>query len=101
MSRVDLPIPIVVTRYKCPHCHRSRSKQTAAYEHMQRCWYNPAARGCKTCANYYPGDDGCGVYNPVCNCASPEMCRVSGIDLDGTLRVHCDSWESAAGRVTS
>lgn len=91
MSSVDLPIPIVVTRHQCPYCYRTRAKRSAIVEHMQRCWYNPAAKACKTCINYYPGDNGC-EGDPYCNCASPESCSVRGIDLNGTLRVHCDQW---------
>lgn len=94
MSAVDLPIPFVVTRYKCPHCHRSRASKTVTAEHMMRCWYNPAAHGCKTCAHYYPGDNGC-EGDPGCNCASPEFCNVAGIELDGTLRINCDAWEAS------
>ena len=88
---VDLPIPFVVTSYRCPHCYRTRASKAVTADHMTRCWHNPAAKGCKTCDNYYPGDNGC-EGDPGCNCASPEFCNIAGIDLNGTLRVHCDQW---------
>ncbi len=46
------PIPVRVLRHKCPHCSRTASRPVRVREHMARCWYNPAARGCKTCAHF-------------------------------------------------
>jgi hypothetical protein len=87
-----VPIAFTATRYRCPFCSRSRSARKATAAHIERCWHNPEARGCKTCANYYPGDSGCGIHNPVCNCASPEMCMANVAAFNGPL-IHCDQWE--------
>jgi hypothetical protein len=46
------PIPVRVLRHKCPHCPRTASRPVRIREHMDRCWHNPAARGCKTCKHH-------------------------------------------------
>lgn len=89
---VGEPERIVVTRFRCPHCGKTRSSKKAAAEHMARCWYNPTARGCKTCAHYYPGDNGC-EGDPYCNCASPEFCNAGVIFPEKGLLIRCDKWE--------
>lgn len=78
------PIPFTAIRYRCPHCPRTRSKQVRIREHIPICWYNPEARGCKTCKNFFPADEdrcdapnGCGACN-----TAPEGCAV-GVSLDG------------------
>jgi hypothetical protein len=82
------PIPFVTTRYACPHCTRTASAKTRIREHMGRCWYNPDAHGCKTCANFRDGD-----YH------APESCGV-GVSLlgGGDARpgpiIGCDKWEA-------
>ena len=48
------PIRVEVVRYRCPHCPRTHSSRSRAGEHMSRCWWNPQARGCKTCAHFAP-----------------------------------------------
>lgn len=80
------PIPVRVTRYRCPHCVRSHSSRSGAVRHIARCWFNPDARGCKTCAHFEPADDACGC-TPGCNWGNsgqsiPEGCAV-GVDLTG------------------
>jgi hypothetical protein len=89
------PELIVVQRWRCPFCHRSRSKRKAAADHAGRCWLNPAVRSCKTCAHLTPGYDACGC-EPGCNWGSPsgpvpESCA-AGLELDGSVRTGCPSW---------
>jgi hypothetical protein len=89
------PVEIVVKRFQCPHCPRSYSARKAAREHVQRCWYNPAARGCKTCVHYvlrdaepdvgYQGEE-------YCSLAVPWSLSNAGLE---TLNVHCDQWEAS------
>lgn len=52
------PIPFRTLRYRCPHCPRTGASKTRVTEHIGRCWLNPAARACKTCAHYRPGIPG-------------------------------------------
>jgi len=92
-----IPVPFVVTRYRCPvnGCGRTRSSKRAITEHIGRCWWNPAAKSCKTCEHYYPGDNGCGE-NGGCSCASGEFCRADAADLGDPkvgLPVGCPAWE--------
>lgn len=73
------PIAFTVTRFKCPHCSRGRSKRVAAIAHMARCWRNPDVRGCLTCRHFEPHDDD-----------AQEWCT-AGVSLDGKPPcVHCD-----------
>lgn len=46
------PIACTTTRYRCPSCSRSHSSKTRCRMHMARCWYNPDAKGCKTCKHF-------------------------------------------------
>lgn len=94
------PIKLVVTRYGCPHCRRTRSSKQAASQHMERCWWNPDARSCKTCAFYVPPSGGCGEQR--CNCWSDEECA-AGVDLSQydregcvhrALPIGCPTWEA-------
>jgi hypothetical protein len=80
------PIVLTVKRYRCPHCPRSHSSNGRAVAHMARCWFNPAARGCKTCVHFRAGADACGC-EPGCNWGNgdqsvPEHCA-AGVDLSG------------------
>lgn len=50
------PIPVRVTRYRCPFCSRTRSNKSRTREHIARCWENPDAKGCMTCRHFLPGD---------------------------------------------
>lgn len=92
------PERIQAIRWRCPHCGRSRSSRSATVEHMARCWYNPAARSCKTCVHFEEGSDGC-FDDPSCNCASGESCR-KGLEVDvltknkrTTFPTDCPLWE--------
>lgn len=88
------PEQFVATRFRCPHCRRSWSSKKLAADHMGRCWRNPAARACKTCAHYflhaaepdvgYVGEEGCDL-----GVQWPESLR--GVE---TLAVHCEQWEA-------
>lgn len=78
------PIPFRVLRYRCPHCPRTASSKTRMVDHIGRCWHNPAARACKTCAHYKSWADGCGC-EPGCNWGGDplaEHCRL-GVSLAG------------------
>ena len=91
------PILTQVTRYRCPHCQKLWSKKRTAVEHIARCWYNPAARSCKTCSHFQSASTGCGEYG--CNgCGSAEFCY-AGVDLNSErdepgLPIHCPKWEA-------
>ncbi|WP_328465497.1 hypothetical protein OHA21_43745 [Actinoplanes sp. NBC_00393] len=80
------PIAFKTIRYRCPHCPRTGSSKARVADHIGRCWTNPAARGCKTCANYEGPGDACGC-EPGCNWGGPaggypEHCR-AGVNLAG------------------
>jgi hypothetical protein len=84
------PEPVVVTRWRCPFCHRSRAHKQATTEHIARCWLNPAARSCKTCANYdfAPGGDFC-----PCGCGDGYAVCEAGIDVsDYSIKAACPLW---------
>lgn len=81
------PIPVMVRRYRCPHCGRPRASKKATVAHMGRCWENPEARGCKTCRHFQPVSARCcgqpdlnGCYAPMC--PPGDACAV-GVDLSG------------------
>lgn len=113
------PIPVRVTRYRCPHCARSYTRPVRTREHMARCWLNPAARGCKTCKNFEPptaeepdycdagvdlrGRPQCttchgfgqtfhGLELGASECAD---CGGDGAEIRPGPIVHCDLWEAA------
>lgn len=83
--------PITVTRYRCPHCGASRSKQAAAQAHADRCWKNPAVRGCKTCVFYEPGDRL--TNGPVDDNYNPETCTQGLLDDAVHLATGCADWK--------
>lgn len=93
-----VPVPFTVTRYRCPACSRTGSSRKQIANHMVRCWLNPDAKACKTCALYRPdtseGDVG---Y------LSPEYCAV-GLEFPEdqlgrpTLAVGCPKWQLDANR---
>lgn len=91
------PELVIVRRYRCPHCGRSRAKEAAAKAHVSRCWQNPAVRACKTCVHFesYVPARGCG--DQYCNCPEePEECAV-GAWPGGTQFpvIDCPSWEAS------
>lgn len=75
------PLKVSVVRWKCPTCGRNHSAKSRAVTHMASCWYNPAARGCKTCVHFTP-------YHRD----EPDDCA-EGVDLRGTEVI-----ETEAGR---
>jgi hypothetical protein len=77
------PEAIRVTRYRCPFCARSHSSRTRAVQHITRCWRNPAAHGCKTCAHYEPAEAGDWTIGDL---GAAEGC---GADVDLTGRSAC------------
>lgn len=83
-----MPVPVVIrtTRYLCPSCRRGHSKQAAAVAHIARCWHNPEARACKTCAHYLPAES-----EPEVGYSSPEGCA-DGVDLAAGLVANCARW---------
>ena len=84
------PIARRVTRYLCPFCRRGRSSRSAAERHIARCYGNPAARSCKTCALWEPSEKSDPLFNyPGC----PESCG-AGVPLSiGTMPIGCEHWE--------
>lgn len=82
---------ITVTRYRCPHCGASRSKQAAAQAHADRCWKNPAVRGCKTCVFYESGDQL--TSGPVGDDYMPETCTRGLLDGATELVTGCPGWK--------
>lgn len=106
---MTVPIPFVVTRFRCPFCPRTASSKKRTAEHIGRCWHNPQARSCKTCKHYEPAEpsgDYCFPGRP-CNCneGTDESCAI-GVSLAGRgtegdddyvrpgLIVGCDKWEA-------
>lgn len=87
MTDTLIPVPFTVTRYRCPLCSRTRSSKKAIAEHIARCWFNPAARSCKTCEHYDAGYDADINAHP----SSPETCHV-GISLADGLPINCPKW---------
>ncbi|MEV6404000.1 hypothetical protein AB0M58_13780 [Streptomyces bobili] len=84
-------IPVVVTRFRCPHCPASRAKKSAAEAHVARCWHNPAVRACKTCVHYEPAVPGGCWGDPYCNCPdTPESCAL-GIAVP--MVTDCPQWQ--------
>lgn len=81
-------VAVLVRRFQCPFCRRTRSRRPAAEAHIARCWVNPGARSCKTCSHYDPG-------GPADNQdpGSPEGCA-AGLDLRTGLRTGCPKWQS-------
>jgi hypothetical protein len=96
---VSEPIALKVTRWQCPHCHRSRASKKATTEHIGRCWNNPAVRACRTCVNYrvVPTGDWCFPGRP-CNCNDGYIECLAGIDTvaDGSIVTGCEKWAAAA-----
>lgn len=88
---VGLPIPVVVTRHQCPHCRRTWAKKPAAQAHIARCWHNPDANGCKTCAHYEPPTEGPYPGHP----GWPEECGVDGPMTDRPI-TGCPLWQGKA-----
>lgn len=99
MSLLAEPIPVRVTRYRCPFCRRGHSTKARAVDHIGRCWHNPAVRACKTCA-----------HNELCEC-EPEVGYCCGTcatglcaagvqlrDPDGSWQVEmpCPKWAPKA-----
>lgn len=83
------PIQVPVWRYLCPFCRRGRSTAKAASAHIARCFKNPEARACKTCAAYQPPESGDYETNyPGC----PEGCD-GGRDISEGLLIGCPIWE--------
>lgn len=87
------PEAIVVTRYRCPFCHRSRSSKRAAAEHIARCWLNPAVKACKTCVHYEFGPSGDYCLGTPCNCNEASVSCAEGIGIgDFSIKTACPLW---------
>jgi hypothetical protein len=78
---VTTAVRIRTVRHQCPYCRRTWSKRHAATAHIARCWYNPEARGCKTCANYEPAADGPYPEHP----GFPESCAADRLIAAGLV----------------
>lgn len=88
------PLPVAVTRYQCPHCRRTRSKQAAAAAHIARCWQNPDARGCKTCTHFDQEQSGGDCFpGRSCNCNDGWERCTAGLSIENGLVIDCPRWE--------
>lgn len=76
-----IPLEIIVKRYVCPYCHRSRSRRRPCEEHMERCWKNPEQHGCKTCVNFVKTPKGIN-----------DRCKV-GNNIGPGLVTNCKKWK--------
>jgi hypothetical protein len=85
------PIARKVTRYTCPFCRRTRSSKATIRKHMESCWWNPEAKGCKTCANFRED-----ASEPEVGAIDPEHCTAGVVFPGLTLLVHCEKWEAAS-----
>lgn len=91
MSGVVEAIAFKTTRYKCPFCSRSYSRRTPANRHIDRCWRNPAVRGCKSCAWHIIHD-----AEPEVGLPADEFCNApKHHDLSNGLRTNCDDYRPA------
>lgn len=93
---LPLPVPVTVQRFECPFCKRRRSAKKAAAEHIARCWLNPAARACKTCAHFTdePGGEPC-IPGQACDCNSAyQQCEAGVADVaGGRIMSGCPLWK--------
>lgn len=90
------PIPLKVTRWKCPHCNHTRAHKKTSVEHIARCWHNPENQTCATCANWQPPGNGARCFpERDCDCdVYPQDCGAGEVlDPDETPRMHCPKWE--------
>lgn len=87
------PLPMVVTRHQCPHCGTTRAKKPAAAAHIARCWQNPDARGCKTCAHFdqVPSGDDC-FPGRHCKCNDGWEACTAGLSITNGLVIDCPRW---------
>jgi hypothetical protein len=99
---MSAPVAMTVTRWKCPHCSRSRSKKSATAEHIARCWHNPDVAACWTCKHFSRPEsadrvDPC-IPGQPCNCGdSPAECAAGeAVPADGTPLTDCPLWEMAS-----
>lgn len=93
---LPLPVPVTVQRFECPFCKRRRSAKSAVRDHIARCWLNPGARACKTCANF--ADEPCGepcFASRPCDCNSGyRQCEAGVRDVaDGRIMSDCPLWK--------
>lgn len=99
-ATLSQPIAITVTRYRCPHCPRSRARKQATTEHITRCWMNPANRTCKTCVHYQAPSTGPNCEpGHHCTCSDfDEACtREDGPEPNEFPVVACPLWEPRPG----
>lgn len=90
------PEPVMVRRFRCPHCGHSRAKEASAKAHMARCWQNPAVRACKSCRHFEPYAPARSCWgDPQCNCPEVEEGCAAGAWPAGAEFpvVDCPSWE--------
>jgi hypothetical protein len=90
------PVPVMVRRFRCPFCSRSRSSKAATAEHIARCWLNPEVRSCRTCAHLesWPDAGPCFPGRP-CNCGDGgQECGLGVVLPESGLPVTgCPMWE--------
>jgi hypothetical protein len=78
------PVAVRSVRHQCPHCRRTWARRAAAVAHVARCWRNPEARGCLTCAHFEPFEEGPYEKHP----GFPESCG-AGRDITTGLVTGC------------
>ncbi|MBM9509936.1 hypothetical protein [Actinacidiphila acididurans] len=94
-AALPVPVPVQVTRYKCPFCTRSRSRKQAIEQHIARCWHNPEVRACKTCTHYEPPEPGPYPEHP----GWPESCGAAdGPDRLDTICTGCPLWQAPTSK---
>ena len=81
--------PVRVTAFACPFKCGSRvqTKFSRAWEHLKKCFWNPARRACATCVHWVqePGDPEVGMpYRSFCS----KLDR----DLTKELFADCEAW---------
>lgn len=86
------PIPVQVTRYRCPSCSRTMASRSSIRKHINRCWWDPANRGCKTCL-HFERERCCGnaAFYGCVGCPTGDTCN-AGVDITGPI-VNCEAWE--------
>jgi len=93
---LPVPVPVTVQRFQCPFCSRRRAAKKTTAAHIERCWLNPAARACKTCANFTDEPDGepCFAGQP-CDCNQGyQQCEAGIADVaGGTIVSGCPLWK--------
>lgn len=98
---VPKPVAVIVRRFRCPFCNRSRAAKKTVQDHIARCWLNPATRACKTCAHFTSEPDGGYCLGTPCDCnRGYQQCEAGVSDVeDGKIQAQCPLWQAKEGGV--